>query len=572
MNVLIISGGSGNDSIVKGLIRVYPDVKIKVLLNAYDNGKSTGVCRAITNTLGVSDIRKNHIRMYKERVPQDKWDKNIIDFYSKRFNLTSGKEREEVLNKLIEWKLERFSDYAIKFFARPLAGNYEYNDFSISNIIYAEMYSELGYKQTDKYFANEILGIDDFVVFNSYDQVFIDGWTASKRCIGGEEAIVEYNNSSDPLESISYSVRKEGGPTITDDAIKAINWADYIIISTGTFWASLYPTFEYGKLYRYINNSNARKVWVMNNEPDKDCISIGSNKLITYLSNLGLDLSDFTILENEDANDLLKEENSSSNIVLAPMGSKDGKHNPILLGRELYKIYYKLNDKYFNKIFVDFDDTLWPRDKSFESWGIDNLKLSNSFSKDLVIVSGNTYESIKKQLSDVFSCVEDFIPEVWADANTTLYSRGFPIRTPINSLSSPFLEELIDSLKNYGLPVMVCRAYDDSIACIKIKPLDARYRPIISSYINDYLIPIKCMCTNARARITGTTTIDIVHILNSKCSILTYYRDLDLKQCLYIGDEVDGGNDFDIAKIMGVSIHVKDVKETNLILRLLKGV
>ena len=92
MNVLVISGGSGNDALIKGLVRVYPDVNIKVLLNAYDNGKSTGICRYVTNTLGVSDIRKNHIRMYKERIPQANWNQDIIDFYSKRFDLTPGKE------------------------------------------------------------------------------------------------------------------------------------------------------------------------------------------------------------------------------------------------------------------------------------------------------------------------------------------------------------------------------------------------------------------------------------------------------------------------------------------------
>ncbi len=66
MKVVIISGGSGNDTLIKGLTKyISSGLDIKVIVNAYDNGKSTGICRAITNTLGVSDIRKNHSRMYE---------------------------------------------------------------------------------------------------------------------------------------------------------------------------------------------------------------------------------------------------------------------------------------------------------------------------------------------------------------------------------------------------------------------------------------------------------------------------------------------------------------------------
>lgn len=64
MNIVILSGGSGNDSLIKGLKEMYPESDIKVIINAYDSGKSTGICRKVTDTLGVSDIRKNHIRMY----------------------------------------------------------------------------------------------------------------------------------------------------------------------------------------------------------------------------------------------------------------------------------------------------------------------------------------------------------------------------------------------------------------------------------------------------------------------------------------------------------------------------
>ena len=80
MKITILSGGSGNDSLIRGLKLLYKNIDVKVIVNAYDNGLSTGVCRSITNTLGVSDIRKNHIRMYKAMSPDECLDTRLIEF------------------------------------------------------------------------------------------------------------------------------------------------------------------------------------------------------------------------------------------------------------------------------------------------------------------------------------------------------------------------------------------------------------------------------------------------------------------------------------------------------------
>ena len=101
MKITILSGGSGNDSLIKGLKSFYQDLDISVIVNAYDNGKSTGVCRKVTNTLGVSDIRKNHIRMYKA-LKGKFTDQRLVDFFEGRFDLDSiepVKSAIEILNK-----------------------------------------------------------------------------------------------------------------------------------------------------------------------------------------------------------------------------------------------------------------------------------------------------------------------------------------------------------------------------------------------------------------------------------------------------------------------------------------
>ena len=152
MNILLISGGSGNDALVKGLKKIYPESNVRVLVNAYDAGKSTGVCRKVTNTLGVSDIRKNHSRMYKAMTAEP--NKCFLELYDSRYDFTKGHEAEEVIEKLKLWGLEDLTIFATRFFSRPESLRYDYKDFCVSNIIYSEMYAEIGYEKTNEYFTS----------------------------------------------------------------------------------------------------------------------------------------------------------------------------------------------------------------------------------------------------------------------------------------------------------------------------------------------------------------------------------------------------------------------------------
>lgn len=330
MNIVILSGGSGNDAIVKGLINNGYLDNISIITNLYDNGKSTGVCRAVTDTLGVSDVRKNHFRAYKT-FNKDYVDPDINCLYSNRYDMGDN-PKEFCINELSRLNFPDLIEYAERYFDNPSSMNYKYNDFSIINIVYAQMYKELGYEKTNKYFT-ELLGLNDFVVCNSFDNVYIYANSKSNVTIGGEEDIVEYKNKFDPIVSINY-LNKHGDqvePTINKKAIDLINDSDIIIISTGTFWSSLYPTLEYGDFYKYINASNAKKIWIMNTEEDKDAYGVSSNMFITHLDNLGLNLNDFIIVENIDAKESLREFNNNYNIIYKYLGNISGKNDSKLV-------------------------------------------------------------------------------------------------------------------------------------------------------------------------------------------------------------------------------------------------
>lgn len=331
MKTVILSGGSGNTALLNCLIDNFND-DIKIIVNAYDSGKSTGICRKVTNTLGVSDIRKNHFKLYKF-IHKNNLDKNLITFYESRIDLEKDNELECVSNFLIDLELAYLIPYAEDFFKRKKANEYTYNDFSVANIIYSEMYADLGYEETNRFFS-KLLNIPDCVILNSYDNTYIKATTKNDNIIEDEGDIVEYKNADDKIVNITYNTKNK---TLNRNAIKEILTADNLIISTGTFWSSIYPTLHYNKLYKYINESNANKIWFMNTEQDKDSYGVSSNMFIYYLEKLGLNVHDFTIVENLDGDDILKELNNNYKIKYEHLDNINGKND----SKKLVKV---LND------------------------------------------------------------------------------------------------------------------------------------------------------------------------------------------------------------------------------------
>ena len=63
LNVVLFSGGSGTQSITEAFLK-HPQISLTILINAYDDGHSTGrLRRFIPGMLGPSDVRKNINRL-----------------------------------------------------------------------------------------------------------------------------------------------------------------------------------------------------------------------------------------------------------------------------------------------------------------------------------------------------------------------------------------------------------------------------------------------------------------------------------------------------------------------------
>src|SRR4051794_25668758 len=80
INVVLFSGGSGTHSITEALIR-HKQIALHILINAYDDGHSTGrLRRFIPGMLGPSDVRKNINRLMPDTQDRHRALKSLSDY------------------------------------------------------------------------------------------------------------------------------------------------------------------------------------------------------------------------------------------------------------------------------------------------------------------------------------------------------------------------------------------------------------------------------------------------------------------------------------------------------------
>ena len=218
--------------------------------------------------------------------------------------------------------------------------------------------------------------------------------------------------------------------------------------------------------------------------------------------------------------------------------------------------------KRYDKIIFDFDDTLWSRNPKDIDCSIYNVKfIKEHLSDKAIIVSGNSFTSIKDKLD----AVDLVLPEIWADANSILYKNGIFSNVlsgcSITDSALKFNDYVIkNNFLDKRIPILV--GTEDIITNIKLKPFGLD-RDIYLNKINNLLKELNL--TDCIAKATGRTTIDILSIYNSK--ILVYnFLELYKYKTLYIGDEVDKGNDKDIANLCTRKIRVNNIYDTKVLL------
>lgn len=214
----------------------------------------------------------------------------------------------------------------------------------------------------------------------------------------------------------------------------------------------------------------------------------------------------------------------------------------------------------YDRIIFDFDDTIWSRNSNDIDCSIYNAKfIKNNLDDKSIIISGNSYTSIDDKLSSLGIKFK----EVWADANSTLYKYGenFGVLSDlvINKSNIDIILKSISNLTSNIKPQVIGKSN------IKLRPIESDdFRNFLVDELNYSIFP-NLNIKDCIAKKTGKTTVDILSIYNSKTAVY-YYNNLNEYKTLYIGDEIDSGNDRDIANLCTRKLKVSSVYETKAIL------
>jgi len=353
LEVVLFSGGRGSAKIIPELLK-WDSIKLSVIINGYDDGKSTGEIRKFFKMLGPSDIRKNQeLLMSKKNVYYEDL-KKIFQF---RFPfLATNMECKNEIQSFINGEKQTiadisFSDSVLKELVRKLLKGFvlslklyetlseekfNFSDCSLANCLYAGAYEllEKNFDATIDFF-NVLLQVKGEVIPTNLEDKKLIAIRENGEILYNETQIADLRSSvrirdiflvnDPPRKSILdkyYKITErykqlqqlESSVFASEKTLGVISSADVIIYSPGTQHSSLYPSYmTLGIPECIFNNRKALKVFIANIGEDyeipgyrSDELVMGAYKYLTKNSrfNLSLDsLIDVVLINTHRSND-----------------------------------------------------------------------------------------------------------------------------------------------------------------------------------------------------------------------------------------------------------------------------
>lgn len=583
LNIVIVCGGTGSIALQKGLNFLYgvKQYNLDIVINAYDNGKSTGLCRHVFNDkiLGPSDLRKNQITLfectyYKELMNPNTKQFKLHDLFEMRFSASDHKQyydiasdfikKADYLSSKVKQQLLDFLDYF--FFERPkvyrkVVEEIEFINFSMSNIFYSSCaalnHYSLGAAGTE---MAKILEIDDKVHLISDVNLYLKAQTQSGHIIEDEADIVSWDHPEDRIvRAMLYKKNTEYVPTVDESnriLVRDIfEKADLIIFSSGTQWSSLIPTYMHLGFREMIENCHAKKYLIMNNVADHDMVGLSAEECLQCIGKY-LNLRQITVVLNSNAEPAMSRIQCDCTSLRAELSAPNSKtHIPEAITKTIMKDYFGINKQYC--LISDLDGTLWDEmgNNHSQSIGKENLAIFEG-----IILSGNSYEHVRQVTRDYFVNRTGY--PIYCDYGNTYFelsnqkpvilSRDFLIN---DDLASDFEcnDEFKGKIRIRGSVILTIKPL-----LFREKKLDI-IRSILKKYQEKY-----------DAQIAGRTSIDIMVKGYSKKEMLNLImkkHGLKNTDVLYIGNELDEGNEVCINDMDIKTLQVNDVFETFLFLK-----
>jgi 2-phospho-L-lactate transferase/gluconeogenesis factor (CofD/UPF0052 family) len=328
IDVVLFSGGSGTDSITRALLR-HPQIRLRVLINAYDDGHSTGRLRKfIPGMLGPSDVRKNVSRLMPGTDNCHHALKKLSDV---RLPVgIAATQALEVIDAIVEgnhqrlppnlaiWycsltvnqaeRLQSFlKEFRVYFKEQARNGrNFDFTDCAIGNLIFAGCFIEQrrDFNRTIDAFG-EFYEVPAGALLNATlgENLFLIAEKENGAILLNEADIVATHSASSKIarlyliEEHCYRAQMEdeveppGGwrpiikagqrtPRINPAAADALAKADVIIYGPGTQHSSLFPSYmTEGVAESIAANRAADKIFVGNILRDADMQEDDTNDL-----------------------------------------------------------------------------------------------------------------------------------------------------------------------------------------------------------------------------------------------------------------------------------------------------
>jgi len=337
LKVSLFCGGRGCASIIREFIQV-PDVELNLIVNAYDNGESTGALRRfIPGYLGPSDFRKNLsylLELYSPeqyvlselinyRLPADFYGHAVNDFIA-YINDSVGEENVSLglLDQLqtVEGELKkRIYMYLKCFFTYYLENkdkDFDFRNCSLGNLILAGAFIknsnnfEMATRElmaafrskTNANLINISNGENRFLMALKEDGEFLEDEARivvkQSSCKYSEIYLIadqftkeniDYINNLEFGEKKRFLESKDREVSLSDTARKALETCDIIIYGPGTQFSSLYPSYKTKEIGHVIAQSKAKiKAFIVNINKDYDIASYTVEDLVdTALYYLG---------------------------------------------------------------------------------------------------------------------------------------------------------------------------------------------------------------------------------------------------------------------------------------------
>jgi 2-phospho-L-lactate transferase/gluconeogenesis factor (CofD/UPF0052 family) len=304
----------------------YPHVRLTTIVNAYDDGKSTGHIRRFFRMLGPSDIRKNQLVMmhrsngqeaalktffqfrFPDRLAHDRAVQTIhallcgeTDDFGLQAALASfdARRRHRVLGYLSSF-LEN-----VALYERVLGEPFPFSDCALSNCIYAGAFEIHGrdFGLTVDH-VGKLFNMRGETITNSNENRYLVAIRENGLIMNSEAEIVESranvrirdiyiverplsveekrNLDALPVEDkLKYLQRFSSLPHVNTRCVDAVREADIILYSPGTQHSSLYPTYMTGGLGALVrSNREAMKVFVANVGEDYETPAYSVSELV----------------------------------------------------------------------------------------------------------------------------------------------------------------------------------------------------------------------------------------------------------------------------------------------------